>query len=88
MDYLQQISCFNLKKHSKGENGTKGSKGEPGPGCSMKEVRRINKRRKTIEQDLAAIRNKTQQLKTKYEKLKSDHEALRNLAYRFVGGRV
>jgi len=70
-----------------GENGTKGSKGEPGPGCSMKEVRRINKRRKTVEQDLAAIRNKTQQLKTKYEKLKSDHEALRNLAYRFVGGR-
>ena len=52
----------------------------------MKEIRRINKRRKTIEQNLSEIKNKTQQLKTKYEKLKSDHDALKDLAYRFMGG--
>ena len=52
----------------------------------MKEIRRINKRRKAVVQSLAAVRTATEELKAKYEKLRADHDALKALAHRFMGG--
>ena len=52
----------------------------------MKEIRRINKRRVSVEQDLVDIRSATKDLKLKLNELKSDHDAFKKLAYRFIGG--
>merc|ERR1719354_1189029 len=87
------------KRGKKGENGERGEKGEVGsvgikgnkddPGKSFNESRihHVEKENKKLKKEVHRLENFSQELQGKYEKLETENTNLKNLVFKFMGGK-
>merc|ERR1719354_1474050 len=87
------------KRGKKGEIGERGEKGEVGSvgikgkkGDQLKNfnesrIHHVEKENKKLKKEVHRLENFTQELQGKYEKLETENTNLKNLVYKFMGGK-
>ena len=69
-----------------GNEGRRGEEGEAGPGCDEEGVEEMRKRNKIMEEEFEEARRDQEWAEEEYEELKSSHDEVQHLLYRFMGG--
>ena len=71
---------------SHGYDGKRGEDGDAGPGCEVEELEDMRRKNEIMEEEFEVAKFDSEELESEYEMLRSSHDEIHNLLYKFMGG--